>query len=179
MRYAEYSGRIPPSVMLAQYASLAARPNMRLSEMLIRIAQWIVRDIEAVSLSGRLLHVANPACPNDVFTDRWPASVAQQNEFSTHLKDLILGLQMMARMNMAPDTIGTWLRGKFGDRVVTKAADQTAIRLGAAIRGTRQSYTRKGRLLVPAVGAPLSAATASLAASAIPARAHSFYGVRI
>ena len=46
IRYASYSGRIPPSVMLSYYAGLAAHPNMSLSAMLVRIANWVVRDIE-------------------------------------------------------------------------------------------------------------------------------------
>jgi hypothetical protein len=71
--YTLYSGRIPPSVMLSYYAGLAASPNMSLSAMLARLAGWIVRDIEQASLYGRLLHVVNPVCAADIFTDRWPA----------------------------------------------------------------------------------------------------------
>lgn len=73
--YASYAGRIPPSVMLSYYAGLAAQPNMSLSAMLVRLASWIIRDIEQASLYGWLLHVANPVCATDVFTDRWPDSI--------------------------------------------------------------------------------------------------------
>jgi hypothetical protein len=146
--------------------------------MVIRIAKWILRDIEAASMTGGRLHVANPICPNDVFTDRWPESVAQQNEFANHLKDLVNGLEAMAKMTMAADAIGEWLRHMFGDRVVTKAADSTAICLGAAIQNTQRSYSRKGRLLVPGTGRSLSAAVAPLVAPATSARAHTFFGVR-
>ncbi|WP_316204401.1 nucleotidyltransferase [Bradyrhizobium sp. SZCCHNS3051] len=178
IRYADYSGRIPPSVVLSYYAALSARPNMRLSEMVIRIANWILRDIEAASMSGKRLHVANPMCPSDVFTDRWPQSVAQQNEFAGHLKDLVNGLEAMAKMTMAADAIGEWLREMFGDRVVTKAADSIAIRLGTAIQKVQQSYSRKGRLLVPGTGRSLSAAVAPQVAPATSAKAHTFFGVR-
>ncbi|KGJ02675.1 hypothetical protein SAMN04487972_13029 [Paracoccus halophilus] len=44
--------------------------------MPVRLASWIIRDIEQASLYGRLLHVANPVCAADVFTDRWPESIA-------------------------------------------------------------------------------------------------------
>ncbi len=178
IRYANYSGRIPPSVVLSYYAALAARPNMRLSEMVARIAKWIVRDIEAASMCGRRLHVANPMCQKDVFTDRWPEFVAQQNEFANHLKDLVNELEAMAKMTMAADAIGEWLRRMFGDRIVTKAADSTAIRLGSAIQKVQQSYSRKGRLLVPGTGRSLSASVAPLVAPATSARAHTFYGAR-
>ena len=178
IRYANYDGRIPPSVVLSYYAGLAARPDMRLSDMLIRIAQWIVRDIEAASMLGKRLRVENPMCPKDVFTDRWPEFVAEQNEFANHLKDLIQGLAGMAKMEMAADFVGDWLRDKFGGRVVSKAADKTAIRVGAAIQDARQNYTRKGKLLVAAAGRSLSATAVPLATTSIPARAHTFYGVR-
>jgi hypothetical protein len=81
-------------------------------------------------------------------------------------------------MTMAADAIADWLRHMFGDRVVTKAADSTAIRLGAAIQSSQQSYSRKGRLLVPGTGRALSAATVPLVAPTRSARAHTFYGVR-
>jgi hypothetical protein len=178
IRYADYTGRMPPSVVLSYYAAQAGRPNMRLSDMVIRIAKLIVRDIDAASMVGAKLDVENPMCQNDVFTDRWPESVVQQNEFANHLKELVSGLEAMTKMTMAADAIGEWLRHMFGDRVVTKAADTTAIRLGSAIQGTQQSYSRKGRVLVPGTGRALSAATAPLVAPASSARAHTFYGVR-
>jgi len=91
IQYAGDAGRIPPSVMLSYYAGRAAHPNMRLSDMVIRIACWIVRDIAQASLNRQTLHVANPVNPDDVFTDRWPESVSQQNAFANHLKELIQG----------------------------------------------------------------------------------------
>jgi hypothetical protein len=179
IRYADFTGRIPPSVVLSHYAALSARPNMRLSDMVIRIAGWIIRDIEQATLNGRRLYVANPACPKDVFTDRWPESLAQQNAFANHLKDLVAGLEAIRRMEFSAETIRDWLRDRFGSRVVTKAADRMATQIGAAIQGTTQSYTRKGKLLVPAAGRALSAAAAPLVAPASAARAHTFFGVKI
>ena len=105
IRYANYSGRIPPSVMLSYYAGLAAQPNMSLSAMLVRLAGWIIRDIEQASLYGRLLHVANPVCPADVFTDRWPESIAQQNEFAGYLRELVRSLEAMRKGEMFPNTM--------------------------------------------------------------------------
>src|SRR5690606_18221922 len=139
-------GRIPPSVMLSYYAGLAAQPNMSLSAMLVRLASWIIRDIEQASLYRRLLHVANPICETDVFTDRWPESIAQQDEFAGHLRDLIRSLEAMRKGEMFPDTMMDTLRGNFGDRVVTRAADQIATEIGGGIQQSRQLYTRRGGL---------------------------------
>jgi hypothetical protein len=174
--YANATGRIPPSVVLSYYAALSARPNMRLCDMLIRIATWIAREIETASLGRRLLHVANPLCPSDVFTDRWPDSITQQNEFANHLKELVRGLEAIRRSELTADAIGIWLRDHFGARVVNRAADQVAREVGSAIQASAQDYSRKGRLLVPAASGVLGAAVSPLATSA---KSHSFYGTRI
>ncbi len=117
IRYASYSGRIAPSVVLSYYAGLAAQPSMSLSAMLVRLANWIIRDIEQASLYGRLLQVTNPICEADVFTDRWPAYVAQQDEFADHLRELVRSLEAMRKGEMIPNTMMDVLRRNFGDRV--------------------------------------------------------------
>ena len=171
IRYASYSGRIPPSVMLSYYAGLAAQPNMSLSAMLVRLASWIIREIEQASLYGRLLHVANPVCEADIFTDRWPESVAQQDEFAKHLHELVRSLEAMRKGEMFPNTMMDVLRGNFGDRVVTRAADQIAAEIGGGIQQSRQLYTRRGGVLLPtAVAAPV--ANPAIAT----ARPHTFFG---
>lgn len=174
IRYARYSGRIPPSVVLSYYAGLAAQPSMSLSAMLLRLASWIVRDIEQASLYGRLLHVANPIHKADVFTDRWPESIDQQDEFAQHLKELIHSLEAMRKGEMFPNTMMDILRGDFGDRVVTRAADQIATEVGGGIQQSRQVYTRRGGVLLP------SAAVASSVNPAVAnARPHTFFGHKI
>ncbi|MBD3847297.1 MULTISPECIES: nucleotidyltransferase [Bosea] len=176
IRYAADSGRIPPSVMLSYYAGLAAQPNMSLSAMLARIASWIIREIEQASLYGRRLHVANPVCEDDIFTDRWPESIAQQNEFADHLRDLVRSLDAMRKGEIFPNTMMEMLRSDFGDRVVTRAADQIAIEIGGDIQQSRQLYTRRGGVLLPsaaAVAAPL------VVPSVAAARPHTFFGRKI
>ncbi|WLA47847.1 hypothetical protein QIH80_40615 [Bradyrhizobium elkanii] len=58
--YATETGRIPPSVMLSCHAGHAARPGMRLAEMLIRQARWTARAIDDAAKRGQLLVVPNP-----------------------------------------------------------------------------------------------------------------------
>lgn len=174
--YANYTGRIPPSVMLSYYAGLAAQPDTSLSAMLVRLASWIIRDIEQASLYGRLLHVANPVCETDVFTDRWPESISQQNEFAGHLRELIRSLEAMRNGEMFPNTMMDTLRENFGDRVVTKAADQIATEIGGGIQQSRQIYTRRGGVLLPssaAVAAPI------INPATTHARPHTFFGRKI
>ena len=174
IRYANYAGRIPPSVMLSYFAGLAAQPNMSLTAMVIRLASWIFGEIERASIYGRKLHVANPVCPDDVFTDRWPESVAQQNEFAGHLNMLVQSLEQMRKGELLPDAMMGELRANFGDRVVTRAADQIAAEVGQGIQQSRQRYTRRGGLIWPTD----AAAPAIMPASAT-ARPHTFFGLKI
>ena len=173
IRYASCAGRIPPSVMLSYYAGLAAQPNMSLSAMLLRLASWIIRDIKQASLYGRLLHVVNPVCEADVFTDRWPESIAQQDEFAGHLGELVRSLEAMRKGEIFPNTMMNALRGNFGDRVVTRAADQIAIEIGGGIQQSCQLYTRRGGVLLPSATA-VAASIVNPAVSA--ARPHTFFG---
>jgi hypothetical protein len=177
IRYVAYSGRIPPSVMLSYYAGLAAQPNMSLSAMLVRLASWIIREIDQASLYRRLLHVANPVCPADIFTDRWPESIAQQNEFAGHLRELVRSLEAMRKGEMFPTMMMDELRENFGDRVVTRAADQIATEVGGSIRQSRQLYSRRGGVLLPS--AAIAAASPIVNPAVSMAKPHTFFGSKI
>ena len=176
IRYASHEGRVPPSVMLSCYAGRAAKPGMRLSDMLIRISQAIVADIENASIYGRRLQVANPVCPDDVFTDRWPESIGQQNEFASFLRELIAGIEAARGGKIMADRLMDWMRGTFGDRVVTRAADRVADQLGRAVVTSQQGYSRRGGLLLPTPG--LAAATLAKP-SVVAARPHTFFGRKL
>ena len=180
IRYAKYAGRIPPSVMLSCYAGMAAQPNLSLSAMIVRIANWIISDIENASLYGRKLHVANPVCPNDVFTDRWPESIEQQSEFVVHLRSLVSGIEIMRRGAMFPDQMMDWLRNQFGDRVVTKAAENMARSVGNAIQHSDQLYSRKGTIVFPKPAIISGvAAMPFLNPGVLAAKGHTFFGKKI
>jgi hypothetical protein len=177
IRYAACAGRIPPSVMLSYYAGIAAQPNMSLSAMLVRLASWIIAEIERASLYGKKLYVANPVYPDDVFTDRWPESIAQQNEFAGHLRELVHALETMRKGEMLPTDMMDALRENFGDRVVTRAADQIAAEVGTGIQQSRQLYSRRGGVLWPATaGAAVSPLVNPGVAASKP---HTFFGRKI
>lgn len=179
IRYAGYAGRIPPSVMLSYYAGMAAQPNSSLCAMVIRIAKWIMDSIERASLYGRRLHVANPVCPGDVFTDRWPESVQQQNEFAGHLRELLRALEAMRKGEMIPDGMMDWLREGFGERVVTKAAEDIAGEVGTAIQKSQHLYSRKGGLLLPTAAAVGLPGASFVNPGVANARPHTFFGTKI
>ena len=125
---------------------------------------------------GRLLHVANPICETDVFTDRWPESIAQQDEFAGHLRELVRSIEAMRKGEMFPNTMMDVLRGNFGDRVVTRAAEQIATEVGGGIQQSRQLYTRRGGVLLPTAAVVTSSIVNPAVAAARP---HTFFGRRI
>jgi hypothetical protein len=170
IRYAAYSGRIPPSVMLSYYAGIAALPNVSLSDLLVRMAKWIIGDIEQASVNRQTLKVVNPVYERDVFTDRWPESISQQNEFARCLKELVIGVERAKRGGLDPVALRGWLREQFGDRVVTKAVDRIAESTGSAIASGSQSYSRRGGILLPTAAASIAAV------SPVAASTHTFFG---
>lgn len=176
IRYAEYDGRIPPSIMLSYYAGCAAAPNMTLAEMLLRLCRMVINGIRQASGIRQTLRIINPRYDQDVFTDRWPENIAQQNEFADHLTELVDGLEKAKGSRMTAWALKDWLRVMFGDRVVTAATDRIAEELGDAVQNASHSYTPKGGIILPAAA---GAAVPSLARAATPPVKHNFYGRKL
>ncbi len=176
--YAETSGRIPPSVMMSCFAGHAAAPGTSLSDMVIRQARMIARAIRAASSNGKKLAVSNPIFPDDCFTDRWPESVAQQNEFATALDDLADGIEYLKRNDVTLEDLQDWLRERFGSHVVSRSIRQLNDRLGRAVRNSEQSYTPRGGVYVPSAPKLVGIGTAASAAAPAAARPHTFMGGR-
>ena len=149
---------------------------MSLSTLVIRQARWTARAIDAAASPGRLLDVRNPEWHKDCFTDRWPESIPRQDEFAEYLRELVRSLEAMRKGEMFPNTMMDVLRGNFGDRVVTRAADQIAIDVGGGIQQSRQLYTRRGGVLLPSATA---AAAPMINPTVATARPHTFFGQKI
>ncbi len=168
--YADYTGRIPPSVMLSYFAGQTARPGLGLAEAVILQARAIALAIRQASALGRRIVVDNPVFANDRFTDRWPENIAQQDQFAGHLMDLVRGLEAIRSGDHSIEEIQDWLRDVFGPRVVGRAMAQRNERVGRTVRSAHQSYTPKGGLLVPAASVIIP--------SPAVARSHTFMGSR-
>jgi hypothetical protein len=168
------TGRMPPSVMLAYYAGLTSRPGQRLTDALIGICSAIMVDITVSSTAGQTLHVANPEYSSDVFTDRWPENIAQQDLFARDLNELVTGLNHLRSGNADLTKMPDWLRAMFGERVVTTVIDRIAKENGSAIQMSTQSYTNRGGLLVaaPTLVTPAAAKTPPI----IRPSSHTFFG---
>lgn len=176
IRYADYGGRVPPSVMLSYFAGSAAKPNTGLTDMLIRLCRLMIEAIRGASMQQQLLMVANPRYNRDVFTDRWPARITQQDEFAGYLDELVTGLERAKYGRFTAWDLNQWLRRMFGERVVTAAADRLADELGDAVREASHSYTTKGGIILPAVAGIAAPAVARAATAPVK---HSFYGKKM
>ena len=175
IRYADVASRMPPSILLSYYAGTSAKPNTPLTKMVIRMAKFIISEIETASLYGRTIDVSNPCHDKDIFTDRWPKTVPQQNTYAGHLKELVAGLERMRAGQMDPSVMMVWLRMQFGERVVTKAADRMAKQVGTSIKQSAQHYGPKGKLIVPTAASTAGASTGAVASG----RPHTFYGKKV
>ncbi|TAY52946.1 nucleotidyltransferase domain-containing protein [Rhizobium leguminosarum] len=170
------TGRMPPSVMLAYYAAKTSRPGQKLTEALIGVCNAIITDIAYASTKGLKLHVTNPEYSDDVFTDRWPESVQQQNLFANDLRELVGGLELLRAGKADLTRVPDWLREMFGGRVVTSVIDRVAATDGSAIKSSTQQYTPSGGLL--AGGAALAAPVVAAAKTSpiIKPSPHTFFG---
>ncbi len=86
MQYDTRSGRRPPSIMIAKLVADAANNTGRLSEELLLQAKYMLSFFRQQHDQGRLVHIVNPVCPEDVLTDRWPGSLQDQLDSSTTLR---------------------------------------------------------------------------------------------
>ncbi len=176
IQYADISGRMPPSVLLSYYAATSAKPNTPLTEMVIRMARFIITEIETASLYGHTLDVCNPCHDQDVLTDRWPETVSRQNDYASMLKQLVAGLESIRAGNMVPTNMMEWLREQFGERVVTKAADRMANLVGKAVKDSTQHYAPRGKLILPTPAIVAATAAASTTSAVATGRDHTFFG---
>jgi hypothetical protein len=170
------SGRMAPSILLAHYAARSARPGQTLSDALISLCILLITDIQRASLLGNTLTVFNPTWEEDEFTDRWPESVEQQNEFADDLVRLVNAVRSFKEGRLDPTYLPTALKELFGDFVVTEAIRKAAQELGGTVQRGTQGYTRAGGIMVPAAAAAPALAAPKAAAAPVSGSRHTFFG---
>lgn len=175
--YANARARIPPSVMMSCFAGHAAQPGLSLSDMVIRQARMMATSIRQASARREKIMVVNPIYPRDCFTDRWPESLAQQEDFASKLMDLADGLARFKRVGASLEDLRDWLRDRFGSHVVSNSFQRFNRRTGRAVQAGSHAYTPRGGLYVPSAPA-LVGIGAAMAAPAVPASSHTFRGGR-
>lgn len=175
--YAASTGRIPPSVMMSCFAGHATQLGLSLSDMVIRQARLIARELQRATARRERVMVVNPVFQRDCFTDRWPENLSQQKEFAAKLTDLADGLEHLKRQETDLESLRDWLREQFGDYVVSGALSRFNQRTGQAVQGGGTAYTPRGGLYVPSTPALVVLGTAA-SSRAVAATPHTFRGDR-
>jgi hypothetical protein len=173
--YASSTGRIPPSVMMSCFAGHAALTGLSLSDMVIRQARLIARELRQASQRREKVMMVNPVFQRDCFTDRWPENLSQQEEFAGKLAGLAEGLEYIKRHETDLESLRDWLREQFGDYVVSGAIRRFNQRVGQAVQGGGTAYTSRGGLYVPSAPALVGLGTAA-SSRAVAATGHTFRG---
>ena len=126
VQYDERAERRPPSVVLSKLvadgAAEAARSGPGLLHVLLRLAQAVLADLKHAASSGRLIWIANPVCPADILTDRWPDNTAAQATFISDLANLVAGL-LKLQQSSSIDEIKKILVGLFGETPAVMAIE--------------------------------------------------------
>lgn len=173
VRYDRRAGRRPPSVMMAKLIADAANSTETLSAELLHQAQAMLDVFRRWQRAGLLIQVVNPACPEDILTDRWPGSLPEQGRFIADLEDLVVKVERLIAGSPLED-MREIMADLFGEAPAEQAFRAFNERIGAAVRDGRSQYVpQTGRVSLAGTGI-VSGVAAPAVARATPR--HTFYG---
>lgn len=174
IRYDGRSGRKPPSVLMAKLVGDYAGATHSLFEEIQHQAWSALTFFQAAHANGRLVYVENPKCRSDVFSDRWPRNMHDQNVFIDGLRDLTRQLDSIS-FGASVAEIKAVLSNLFGENPTTDAVQSATRQYGQNIAEGQASHRpATGGFAASGVFGALTA-TSSTAVSH-PTPRHSFYG---
>lgn len=164
--------RQPPSVALVRLIGERANSGTtRLLHEVIYQAQYMLDVLKQNRDLGRLVHLTNPRCQQDVLTDRWPEDQTAQDLFISDLEYLVGRLAELDNADLEESRV--ILADLFGEVASTEVVQKFIESSTTAIRDGRSAHIPgAGRFAVPAIGT-VAAASPSRAE---PTKPHRFYG---
>lgn len=162
--WANRSTRMPPSTLLSCLAIDVVNPGRGVLYHLIELAKHTHRELSTAAEMRKLIHVCNPKCSEDVFTDRWPADFGCQSEFIVDLAFLLEKLDEFERTDNLRVRLNI-IKDIFGEDISCRVEKNYCSGMGNTIRSRCHTIGSFGGI----VAAP------SLAV-ATPVREHMFYG---
>jgi len=126
--------RRPPSVLLSYFFAINASQGSSILVELMTQTRGLLRVFEEHDRRGAVIEVRNPACDRDVFSDRWPGTLAEQRRFCTDLKALEGELAKLAAGPAFEQCSGILAR-LFGERPVERVVKAFAERYGDSAFG--------------------------------------------
>jgi hypothetical protein len=166
VQYDRRNMRRPPSVMVAKLVVDAANHTATLFQELEVQARHMRRVIGTAHVARQKVHIINPRCEHDDLTDRWPASLDEQELFVRDLDRLIARLAELPKSDLGR------MRGimteLFGENPTGAVFDSYNRELGQGIATGRSMYLPgSGRVLAASAAAPVRA---------VSTPTHTFFG---
>lgn len=146
IRWATRDGRMPASVMLSCLALEVAEAGRTISQNLRVIAQHILDRLLWAKSVGELIHVENPRCPGDVFTDRWPENQTAQDRMIADMRQFLDQLAVLLDDTRSLRDRRDTLKAMFGEDVGQSVVDDLERDIGEAIRSGRHGFGALGGL---------------------------------
>lgn len=145
-RFSKRKGaRRPPSPLLACVNAQSAGQTETLAEELHFQIECLLSRFEAAQVQGRRIHVVNPRCEDDVFSDRWPADLRDQVEFIEDLRDF-RDKAWLLRQDIDLPEMQRIMIDLFGEKPTTTAFENYLERQGQAVQGGRTIIGDGGRI---------------------------------
>ena len=167
-RWENRTGRRPASVMLSCLALETAQPGRSICVNLEIIAAHILNRLNAAHCNGQLIHVCNPRCHEDIFTDRWPENLEGQACLINDMERFLKLLRAFFDENTRLADRAQILKQLFGEDVGTEVMNEIAKEHGQRMQS--------GKHLIGPAGSILPTSVAAGAHSTVPP--NTFYGSR-
>lgn len=134
IRWATRDGRMPASAMLACLTLEVAESGRTIGQNLKIIAQHILDRLLLAKSVGELIHVENPRCPGDVFTDRWPENHSAQDTMIADMRLFLAQLDVLLDDRRSLRDRRDTLKAMFGEDIGQQVVDDMERETGEAIR---------------------------------------------
>jgi hypothetical protein len=164
--------RQPPSVAFVRLiGERANNGTTRLLHEVIYQAQYMLDVLKQNRALGRLVHLTNPRCQQDVLTDRWPENLDAQDLFIGDLEYFVSRLAGLDNADL--EEAREILADLFGEAASTEVVEKFIESNTRAIREGRSAHIAgAGRFAAPAI----ATAAASSPSRAQPTKPHRFFG---
>lgn len=144
--------RIPASVMFSCLTLEVAEAGRTIGQNLRIIAQHILDRLLQAKSVGQLIHVENPRCPGDVFTDRWPEDHAAQDTLIADMRLFLNQLDILLDDRRSLRERRDVLKSMFGESIGEEVMDELERDYGEAIRTGKHAFGATGGIAMsPAI----------------------------
>jgi hypothetical protein len=173
LKYAKRNGvRMPPSVMMAKFASECQLPIGSIASAIDVISGKMLNALQEADARGEKVNVRNPKCNDDNFTDRWPEDLKAQQAYISDLKLLRIQLDRLMNGSLDLEEMRDLLVDMFGVAPAQMVIEDYAKSHGKAVETGQRGIAQNGRV-IPAV--VLATPAITIPAMAQP-RPHTFFG---